>query len=245
MFGKPRKAWNRKLVAACAASAVLAASSGVVRATSIVLDPTNLIENVEQVTQEVQLLSQMEQQVQNQLRMLRGWQFTRLDQMVAQLAALDNIFRAAGPTYEDANAGPALNQQYPTTYGDDAPQRMESIQPRWEQRRRDALVENRQIQNQVAQDLEPTRQRVAEYVERSNAAPGVTAALQAGNELTATLAAQVQAIEALEVTSARADAEQEAREQSEEAYGQERQAWVMRDWDSEAAPAPVPNPFGN
>jgi P-type conjugative transfer protein TrbJ len=235
----------RRAIAVGVAAAVIAGSSGIVRATNVVLDPTNLAENVEQVAQEVQLLAQMEQQVQNQLRMLQGWQFTRLDRIVAQLAALDNIFRASGPTYEDADAAPALNEQYPTAYGDDAPQRMASLQPRWEQRRRDALVENRQVQNQVARDIEPTRQRVAEYVERSNAAPGVTAAIQAGNELTATLAGQIQAIEALEVTAARTDAEEEAREQSEEAYGRERQAWVMRDWDSAPSPAPVSNPFGN
>jgi P-type conjugative transfer protein TrbJ len=245
MFTSFRNARYRKVVVIAVIASIVASSSDVVRATNIVFDPTALVENIEQVAQGVELLSRMEQQLQNQLRMLQNWQFSRLDQIVAQLAALEDIFRDAGATYEDPDAAPALNQQYPTTYGDDARQQMTSLQPQWEQRRRDALVENRQMQNQVAQELEPTHQRVAEYVARSNAAPGVTAAIQAGNELTATLAGQIQAIEALEVTAARAEAEQEAREQSEEAYGRERQAWVMRDWVSPGSATAVPNPFGN
>lgn len=235
---------QRKVIGACAAAAVLAASTGVARATVVVIDPTSLAQRVQQVAQDVRLVAQMEQQVENQLRMLQRWDFTRLEQIVAEMERLGGIFRDAGATYEDADADGALREQYPAEYGDDAPERMATLEPQWEERRRDALVENRRVQNEVAQGLEPTRRRVAEYVAKSNAAPGVTAAMQAGNEVVATLAGQVQALEALEVSEARAEAEQYAREQSEDAYGEARRAWVMRDWATPAAPAPVVNPFG-
>jgi len=241
MFSKPSR---KKLVAAVVAAA-LGGSSDAVRATVVVIDPTNLASNLQQVAQDIQLLAQMEQQVQNQLRMLERWNFTRLDQILAEMARLDGIFRDAGPTYEDRDAEGALERHYPTSYGDDARQQHEALEPQWEQRHRDVLVENRRVQNEVAQSVEPTRQRVAEYVEHSNSAPGVTAAMQAGNEVVATLAGQLQALEVLEVTEARAESEQYAREQSEDAYAAQRRAWVMRDWQAPADPMPVESPFGN
>jgi P-type conjugative transfer protein TrbJ len=75
------------------------------------------------------------------------------------------------------------------------------------------------VQNQVEQDLAPTAQRIEQYVEKSNAAPGVTAAVQAGNEELATVVAQIQALQALEITDGRTEAELQAQLQAEDAYG--------------------------
>jgi len=239
-----RQAWE-KLIVITIITVLCSNTPNTVRATVVVIDPTNLASNLQQVAQDVQLLAQMEQQVQNQLRMLERWNFTHLDQILAEMTRLDGIFEDAGSIYEDRDAEGALERQYPTSYGDDARQQHEALEPQWEQRHRDVLVENRRMQNEIAQNVESVRERVAEYVEHSNAAPGVTAAMQAGNEVAATLTAQLQALQALEVTEARAESEQYAREQSEDAYAAQRRAWVMRDWQAPADPMPVESPFGN
>jgi P-type conjugative transfer protein TrbJ len=104
---------------------------------------------------------------------------------------------------------------------------MHTMRGQWQQSQRDAVVENRTVQNHVEQDLQPTAQRMQAYVEKSNAAPGPTAAVQAGNEELATVVAQVQALQALEITSARTDAQVEAQEQAERAYHEAEAQKVM------------------
>ena len=100
-----------------------------------------------------------------------------------------------------------------------------SINPqleRWraEQRRRaESTVELHQA---VAESIESTRDRVADYVEASNAAPGQLAAQQATNELIAVQVQQLQELQALEVAALRAEIERHAaassRAQWEAAY---------------------------
>jgi conjugal transfer/entry exclusion protein len=63
------------------------------------------------------------------------------------------------------------------------------------------------------------QRQVAGTVEASNAAPGEKAAVQAHNELLATLSGELAKLETLRVTRLRAKAETVARRQSEAAYG--------------------------
>jgi P-type conjugative transfer protein TrbJ len=190
----------------------------------------------------------MEQQIQNQLQMLQHWEFTRIGDLISGMQKIGQVLRDAGDIYTSANPAGQLNEQYPrnpgdyaeTTHDDWIAQRLA-----WEQRQRDSLAENRTVQNRVYSELDPTRTRVAEYVEHSNAAPGATAAVQASNELTATLVAQLQTMQAIEVTDARGEAEREAQDQAEAAYHEQRKQEVMQDWAAPGATAPIAMPFGN
>ena len=77
------------------------------------------------------------------------------------------------------------------------------MQSGWDQEERSVLVENRTVQNQTYLNLQPTAQRIQSYVEHSNSASGATSAMQAGNEEVATLVAQLQTLQAQEITDAR------------------------------------------
>ena len=70
----------------------------------------------------------------------------------------------------------------------------------------------------MAESIALTRDRVGEYVERSNAAPGQLAAQQATNELLAVQIQQLQEMQALEVAAMRAELERLAADASEGDY---------------------------
>lgn len=89
------------------------------------------------------------------------------------------------------------------------------------------LIQAQTLHNQVVIEMPNTQSRVAEFVERSNSAPGQTAVLQASNEMLATLAGQLQALQALEVSQTRIELEEDARRQAEEAFQQQRRTALM------------------
>jgi P-type conjugative transfer protein TrbJ len=239
---------NRKKSIACVGGLLGVLSIAGAASADVVFDPSNFAQNVEQVAHQVEVLRQMEQQIQNQLQMLQHWEFTRLGDLIGGMQRIGQVLRDAGDVYTSGDPAGQLNEQYPrdprdyqsTTHDDWIAQRLA-----WEQRQRDSLAENRTVQNRVYGELDPTRTRVAEYVEQSNAAPGATAAVQASNELTATLVAQLQAMQAMEVTDARGDAEREAQDQAEAAYHEQRRQAVMEDWMAPSDTAPIAMPFGN
>lgn len=136
----------------------------------------------------------------------------------------------AGSIYRSTNPRLQLDGQFPTAFDETtlAMNPTVSLREQWLTRQREALTENRRVQNVVYGDLAATRERVSGYIERSNAAPGMTAAVQANNELTATIIQQVQALQTLEITCARAEVEAEAQRQSQEEYARRLQIWLNR-----------------
>ncbi len=205
----------------------------------IVFDPTNFVQAVEQVAQEVQLVEQFKQQIQNQLAMLQSWNFSQLTGILQNMNVWQQVFGQAGTTYSSTDPGTTLDQQYPSDPGNYAGMSDGTIQTMrtgWDQAERNVLIENRTVQNDTYLNLAPTAQRIGQYVEKSNAAPGATAAMQAGNEELATVVAQLQTLQAQEITDARGDAERDAQDQAEDAYGQQQRQAVRGEWDNPAPP---------
>ena len=60
--------------------------------------------------------------------------------------------------------------------------------------------------------------------------------MQAGNEEVASLVAQLQSLQAQEITDARAEVERKAQEQAEEAYGDQQCQAVRAGWDNPQQP---------
>jgi P-type conjugative transfer protein TrbJ len=228
-----------------AAAAVLAPPTAY--AMEVVFDPTNFAKQVEQVAQQVQMVQQLRQQVQNQLQMIRGWGFSQLQGILQSMGQWQQVFGGQGGPYGTTDPGGALDQQYPSdpgAYASTSDADVQDTRDRWEQEQRRVLIENRTVQNHVYRDLAATAQRMGQYVEKSNAAPGTTAAVQAGNEELATLVAQLQAMQAQEITDARGDVEQAAQEQAEAAYGEAQRLAVRGGWDNPQPPATgLVNPF--
>jgi P-type conjugative transfer protein TrbJ len=204
-------------------SALLLAAPLTAAGTTIVFDPTNYAKIVDQLRQDVQMVTELRTQIQNQLRMIQNWGFSQLTSILHSMDGLQDAFSDARDLYADV-ASPAqqlktLFPESPAAFAGMAESQVADLRKQWEDRGRAALVENRTVQNRVQQDLAPTADRIQQYVEQSNAAPGVTAAVQAGNEELATVVAQIQALQALEITDGRTDAELQAQLQAEDAYG--------------------------
>ena len=209
----------------------------------IIFDPANYAEAVSQVAQVVSQVQQAEQGVQNWLRMAESWGYT-------QLAGINNAVQRVAGVLEESDvyrSDPAsdLGGRYPLDYGT-APSadNFASRHTSWDNVERQALVESRNVENQVAQDVAPAASRIAGLVEASNRASGETAATQARTELLAETSAELAKLQALKVARGRLRVEREARAQSEQAYGGAQQRWLMRDWDQSTPTEPVPMAFG-
>ena len=96
-----------------------------------------------------------------------------------------------------------------------------------------------QVQNQIAQGQAGVAAQVGGAVSASQAAPGQTAAIQATNQLLATVTGQLTQLQALLITQARAEQTLAAQAQASQAAGA---ADSQRFWSGAAAPSRVQNP---
>ena len=226
---------KRILIAGAAAILVLPAATFA----DIVFDPTNFAEAVLQVADDVQMVDQPYQEVTNEVAMLKSWNFTQLPGILQSMNVWQQVFGQAGSTYTSTDPGGTLNSQYPSdpnNYANMTDASYQSMQTGWDQEERSVLIENRTVQNQTYLNLQPTAQRIQSYVEHSNSASGATSAMQAGNEEVATLVAQLQALQAQEITDARAEVERDAQAQAEQAYALQQQQAVRGNWANPAQP---------
>ena len=231
---------RRSKILVLAVATAVAIGPATVAVADIVIDPANLAQAVLQVAQDVQLVEQLRQQVQNEAAMLKGWGYTRLPDLVRDMGVWQKAFAAAGPTYTSADPGPDLNRQYPddpTTYAGQSDADMARRRAAWDAESRAVLVENRTVQDAAGASLGPTADRVNAYVQHGNAADGATGATQACNETTATLIAQLQALQAQDVTDGRREVERLAREQAEAAYAEQQRQAVRNGWDGPQPPS--------
>jgi type IV secretion system protein TrbJ len=206
----------------------------------IVFDPTNFAEAVLQVADDVQMVDQLYQEVTNEVAMLKSWNFTQLPGILQSMNIWQQVFGQAGATYSSTDPGNTLNSQYPsdlTSYANISDTAIQSMRSGWDQEERSVLVENRTVQNETYLNLQPTAQRIQSYVEHSNSASGATSAMQAGNEEVATLVAQLQALQAQEITDARAEVERDAQDQAEQAYAEQQRQAVRGDWTNPQQPS--------
>ena len=206
----------------------------------IVFDPTNFAEAVLQVADDVQMVDQLYQEVTNEVAMLKSWNFTQLPGILQSMNIWQQVFGQAGATYSSTDPGNTLNSQYPsdlTSCANISDTAIQSMRSGWDQEERSVLVENRTVQNETYLNLQPTAQRIQSYVEHSNSASGATSAMQAGNEEVATLVAQLQALQAQEITDARGDVERDAKDQAEQAYAEQQRQAVRGDWTNPQQPS--------
>lgn len=204
--------------------AVLAMTHSV-RAADIVFDPTNFGANVDQVLHTLEILSRLNQQIRNQYRMLENWRFTRLDQLLASMNSVRQTVDAAGAL--------DLSGRYPIgapAYAGLDAEAMRALRRQWLEAQRAGVLHTQALQDRTVFEMPGTQARVGEYVQRSNSAPGQTAVLQAGNETLATLTAQLQNLQALDIAQSRIELEEDAHRQAQAAFHRQRRDALMRDW---------------
>lgn len=212
-------------------------------AAEIVFDPTNFGANVEQVLHHLEVIARLDEQIRNQFRMLENWRFSLLDELLGSMLAIRGPLDSAG-SLDLARRYPIV----PRVYAQRDTEAMRQLKRQWLEAQRRELAHAQALQNQVVAEMPRTQSRVAQYVERSNSAPGQTAAIQASNEVLATLAGQLQTLQAMEISQTRIELEDEAHRQAQAAFQRQRRAAMMRDWPTTTTtnrPAPaVPALFG-
>lgn len=244
----PRRQRRKKKAAALALAAVVGLAGG--RAAlacldfdPIIFDPANYAQTVQRVAQTVEQVQRAEQMVRNGLRMAESWGYTQLARINRAVQRVTGVLNESEAYRTDPASD--LDDRYPTAYGPvPSSDAFAARQVDWNDAWRQSLVENRNLQNQVAQEVAPAAQRIAGLVEASNGAAGETAAAQARTELLAETSAELAKLQALKLARGRLRVERAAREQSERAYGEAQRRWLMRDWDQTASADPVPMPFG-
>jgi conjugal transfer/entry exclusion protein len=225
---------KRKLIFSAAAIGLLPAATFAV---DLVFDPTNFIQIVEEVAQDVKLVEQAAEQIKNQGQMLKSWGYSQLDGIRQQMNGWEIVLTPG--IYSSSDAGAQFNANYPldpTHYDGMTDLAISNQRNQWDAQERAALVENRTVQNQTYQNIAVTATRIANDLEQSNHAPGMTAAVQAGNEEIASLIAQLQTLTGQEITDARTEAEREAREQAEDAYATQQVNAVRAGWNNSTTP---------
>ena len=160
----------------------------------IVFDPAIYAKNIQQVQQDIQMLQIMQEQLQQEEMMLASININLFPQLDTSMNQLQAIIEQ--PAYLAANVQAVISTDYPLNFANVSNTQMLALQQQWQQNQRSALVENRQIQNQIVSQMPATSSQVGQLVAASNSAPGATSALQAGNQIVATLAGPLQELEA-------------------------------------------------
>lgn len=198
----------------------------------VVNDPANVAVNIEQLVQHLQLIRRVEAQIRNQILMLQNWEFSRLEQIIADMDRITDVLEQS-QVYTNDSPRQRLDDLYPIDEAglrQNASRNVDEIRSAWAQQHREALIQARLAQNRAYESMPRTAERIREYLEQSSSSPGPTAAVQAGNEILATLVGQFQTLETLEVTAHRQALEREAARQAEEVRTRFYREEVMQNW---------------
>jgi P-type conjugative transfer protein TrbJ len=210
----------------------------------IVFDPLALVEHVAQVASLVQQVDAAVEQVQNQVKELAHIGDSFAPDVLGVVAGIagqldTNLYSAADP-------GAQLDARFPADMSSVTWDQYQSDQATWTGDERQSLVENRQLQDQVYQDMDTTQEQVRDIAQASNGASGETAALQAHNDLLAVESSELSKLQALKTARSRLKTERLARQQSELSFAAAERTRVRQDWDDPSPPtSSLVDAFGN
>jgi P-type conjugative transfer protein TrbJ len=162
-------------------------------------------------------------QVNNQLKMLAGLQFDSVGEVRAAVERVNALLaQAEGIGYRIERLGALFDQRYPGAYRNPSFAALANQIDSWIAENRSTLRQAMEAQNTVANNLPATEARVAGAVAASQAAPGQTAAIQATNQLLATVSGQLAEISTLLIAQSRAldtlNAQQNAEKARDDAW---------------------------
>jgi P-type conjugative transfer protein TrbJ len=210
----------------------------------IVLDPIALVENVLKVVDLGEQIDAVVQQVENQVKELEHLNLSAVPNIAGIVSGLEGQLESS--LYIAPNPAGQLDTRYPTDMTNTTWAQYQSDESTWTDNQRQALVENRQLQNQVYQDMDTTTQQVQHIVDASNSASGETSAIQAHNDLLAVASGEMAKLQSLKLARARLKTEKLAQQQSELSYSQAERQRVRTGWDNPAPPTEtVVDPFQN
>jgi P-type conjugative transfer protein TrbJ len=210
----------------------------------IVLDPIALVENVLKVVDLGEQIDAVVQQVENQAKELEHLNLSAVPNIAGIVTGLEGQLESS--LYSAPNPAGQLDTRYPADMTNTTWAQYQSDESTWTDNQRQALVENRQLQNEVYQDMDTTTQQVQDIVDASNSASGETSAVQAHNDLLAVASGELAKLQSLKIARARLKTERLAQQQSESSYAEAERQRVRTGWDNPAPPTEtVVDPFQN
>jgi P-type conjugative transfer protein TrbJ len=193
-----------------------------------VYDPANYTQMLAQVSNSLRQISQMETQI------------TQAEAMLASIPgdvtgpflqirnqALQIMQQAQGLGYQTANLTSGFNAAYPTSMAGQSPSQVNAALTDWQARTRQTLQDAMAMQNKVVGDQSTTSSAVGSAVTMSQGAGGQTAAVQATNQLLATVSTQLTQLQNLLMTTARAAETAQAEQQAQTAAAQAESARAL------------------
>jgi P-type conjugative transfer protein TrbJ len=210
----------------------------------IVLDPVNLVEHVLQVVDLGEQIDAVVQEVENQVKELEHLNLSAVPNIAGIVSGVEGQLESS--LYSTPNPASQLDARYPADMSNATWAHYQSDESTWTDNQRQALVENRQLQNQVYQDMDTTTQQVQDIVDASNSASGETSAVQAHNDLLAVASGELAKLQSLKLARSRLKTEKLAQQQSELSYSEAERQRVRSGWDNPAPPTEtVADPFQN
>lgn len=209
------------LSAAYTVGLVLIAPPREAHAQFAVVDVKAILQAQQQVTHALTQIQQLQDQLSNQARMLQGLK-TDVTGPIAQITgqATAILQQAQGIGYNAQNVSQQFASLYPKSMPGATLASTQASLASWRDNNALALQDALQMQNQIAQGQPITSAQVASAVTASQGAAGQTAAIQASNQLLATVSAQLTQLQNLLITQARAEQTLAAQAQASQAAGQ-------------------------
>jgi P-type conjugative transfer protein TrbJ len=212
----------------------------VAHAQMAVIDVKAILQAEQQVSNSLTQIQRLESQLTNQAAMLQKLQ-TDVTGPIAQIAsqATGILQQAQGIGYGAQNVAQQYATLYPSTMPGASLATTQASLGTWRQNNALALQQALQMQNAIAQGQPITSAQVASAVSASQGAAGQTSAIQATNQLLATVTAQLTQLQNLLITQARAEQTLAAQAQASQATGE---ADSQRFWATTPPASRVQNP---
>ncbi len=226
--------------AALVLALAMAAGPPAAQAQMAVIDVKSILQAEQQVSNQLTAIQRLESQLSNQALMLQKMQ-TDVTGPILQIEgqATRILQQAQGIGYGAQNVATQYANLYPTTMPGASLATTQASLATWRSNNSLAIQQALQMQNQIAQGQTTTTSQVQTAVAASQAAAGQTGAIQAGNQLLATVTAQLTQLQNLLITQARAEQLLAGQSQASQAAGA---ADSQQFWSVTAPASRVQNP---
>ncbi|MCI0429694.1 MAG: hypothetical protein L0210_04000 [Rhodospirillales bacterium] len=218
----------RKLRSSVVAGTIVLGLAGAVigvhtaAASMIVYDPNNYSQNLLQAIRALDQLRTMTRQLETELRMIQSLGTTKRDDIQSVMRKMESLlYHTDGLGFDLEHIEDDFEVLYPEEYNSEDYRRIAAQAERWMAQNRAAVRESMSTTSLAAENLARHDQRLQELLAASDSAVGTTAAIQAGNQILASLGAQIADMSALIIAQNRAvdskAAEDEARKVQQKA----------------------------
>lgn len=187
------------------AAAILAIGAAPAEAQRVVIDPTNLAQNILQVSHALEQINNQIHQIEQQAQMLARSSLQLSPDLLAALEDARSVFDAASRvSLEAGRVGESLRQLYPETFEQFDLESVLDRSDQWLEESRASLERAMEAQARAGAAIARARGNIGQALGASASAEGQTGAVQAGNQLVGVVATQLAEIHALLAAQGRA-----------------------------------------